>query len=281
MRELKLTQIWIYPIKSLGGIALSHSRVMKKGLELDRRWMLVDQDGVFITQRVHTILALFKLSIEPDHLVVNYNGDTIFVPLNRRGEHAPVQVQIWDDNVTACEVDERFSIWFSERLGIICRLVQFPEENPRQIDPEYSRPGEYVSLADSFPFLIVGDASLHNLNTRLDNPISMKRFRPNLVFSGGEPFEEDTWKEFTIGESSFQGVKPSSRCVLTTVDPETGNKGAEPLKTLAKFRRWNNKIYFGQNVVACNLTTISVGDKIMVHSSLEPNERLLALAPRT
>jgi uncharacterized protein YcbX len=261
MRELKLTQINIYPIKSLGGISLSSARVMSKGLQYDRRWMLVDSDGVCLTQRVHPTMALFKLAIEEDQLVVNHKENSLTIPIDGRSSHS-MKVTIWDDIVSANEVSQNYSQWFSELLGIDCKLVSFPEENARPVDPKYKVNGEHVSLADAYPFLIIGQSSLEDLNNRLSKSVPMNRFRPNFVFTGGDPYEEDGWKNFTIGSTKFVGVKPCSRCVLTTVNQDTAEKGIEPLKTLATYRKRDNKIYFGQNLVALDYNTIRVGDMI-------------------
>lgn len=264
MPELKLTQIWIYPIKSLGGIGLSSAKVWGKGLMYDRRWMLVDQDGKFLTQRVHPSMALFGLSLGDNCLHIRYRQETLTISLTPSAQSDPVSVQIWDDTVDAVEVNPAYSQWFSRHLGIQCRLVYFPEDNRRPIDPAY-RPGdENVSLADAYPFLIIGQRSLDDLNNRLSRTLSIRRFRPNFVFDGGEPYEEDTWTNFSIGATRFMGVKPCARCVLITVDPDTGEKGDEPLRTLATYRKQGNKIYFGQNVVALDLTEVRVGDTIHV-----------------
>lgn len=264
MSELKLTQIWIYPIKSLGGISLSSSTAMGKGLRYDRRWMLVDRDGKFLTQRVHPTMALFKLSIDNDALTVQFKEDSINIPLTQSASPNSRFVQIWDDTVEAVEVGAAFSQWFTKHLGIESSLVYFPEENARTVDPNYNVSDEHVSLADAYPFLIIGQSSLDDLNKRVGQALSMKRFRPNLVFEGGEPYEEDTWENFSIGTTRFQGIKPCARCVLITVNPETAEKGEEPLRTLSAYRKRGNKVYFGQNLVALDLKEVRVGDLITV-----------------
>jgi len=267
MKDLRLSEIWIYPIKSLGGIRLTSCKVMPKGLYLDRRWMLVDEQGKFITQRVHHTMALFKLRLEGDQLVVQYQDDTLAIPTTAAaGPTFPVT--IWDDTVQAFEVDPAVSTWFAHHLNMSCRLVYFPEDGARPVDPRYHVNHEHVSLADAYPFLIIGQSSLDDLNRRLPSPVPMNRFRPNLVFTGGEAFDEDRWRDFTVGQNRFVGVKPCARCVLTTVDQETGVKGAEPLRTLASYRTVTNKVMFGQNLVARDHTEINVGDLITVQGYL-------------
>jgi uncharacterized protein YcbX len=144
------------------------------------------------------------------------------------------------------------------------RLVFMSESTARKADPRYALQGENVSFADGFPYLLISRASLEDLNQRLPLAIEMNRFRPNFVVSGAAPFEEDSWKSIQIGDLRFTAVKPCSRCILTTIDPETGEKGAEPLKTLSSYRRINNKVLFGQNLVAAQTGTLREGDKIIV-----------------
>jgi hypothetical protein len=263
--ELTLSEIWIYPIKSLGGVKLTSTQVMPKGLKYDRRWMLIDENGMFMTQRTNAQMALFKLKLESDQLLISYHEDSITLSFHNPYNKSPLEVAIWDDRVTANEVNEIYSNWFSDRLGLKCKLVYFPETNPRPVDPRYKVNNEHVSLADAYPFLIIGQSSLDDLNKRLDTPVPMNRFRPNFVFTGGQAYEEDTWRNFTIGSNRYVGVKPCARCVLTTVNQDTAEKGTEPLKTLATYRRVENKVLFGQNAVALDYGNIVVGDKILLN----------------
>lgn len=257
---LTLTEIWIYPVKSLGGISIKSAKILPKGLEYDRRFMLIEENGLFMSQRVYPQMARFKTAITGDQLTITHNTDTISISLNPATTHPPRPVQIWDDLVMANEVDPNVSNWFAQRLDIPCKLVYFPEQNPRAVDPQYKVNEEHVSLADAYPFLIIGQASLDDLNTRLETPVPMNRFRPNFVFSGSKPYEEESWRDFSIGSNRFVGVKPCARCVLTTINQDTAQKGKEPLKTLATYRNFNNKIIFGQNAVAIDHTAISIGD---------------------
>jgi uncharacterized protein YcbX len=264
MKDLRVSEIWIYPVKSLGGIRLSSCKVMEKGLLYDRRFMLIDEEGKFMTQRVYPKMALFKLSIEDTQLTIRHQQESIALPIVPPISEPAQSVQIWDDRVHANEVSPIYSQWFSDLLGMKCRLVFFPEENERPVDATYKVNDEHVSLADAYPFLIIGQASLDDLNTRLQEPVPMNRFRPNFVFTGGDPFEEDDWRNFIIGSNGFTAVKPCARCILTTVNQDTAVRGAEPLKTLASYRTKNNKVYFGQNLVATHHLQIQVGDKISV-----------------
>lgn len=259
----RISEIWIYPIKSMGGISLETAQVRPKGFELDRRWMLVDETNRFITQREVTPMAFFKLSLSRDTLVVHHGNDHLEVPIAEQSG-SPFNAVVWDDTVQVVEVSNGKSQWFSEKLGMKCKLVSFPEGNPRPVDERYKVANDHVGLADGYPYLIIGQSSLDDLNSRLATPVPMNRFRPNLVFTGGEPFEEDTWRNFRVGENRFVGVKPCARCVLTTVDQATGQKGSEPLATLSRYRRNENKVLFGQNVIALDYDKVSVGDEVVL-----------------
>lgn len=271
---LTVTGIWIYPIKSLGGIPLTEAGLRPKGIDQDRRWMIVDEQGVCMTQREFTRMSAFAVQRDGEQFIVTFNGDVLNLSPGEADYSKPVDAQVWDDQVRVYEVSAGHSAWLSARLDKTCKLVFFPEDNPRQIDVNYAAQGKHVSLADAFPLLIIGEQSLQDLNTRLPAPITMNRFRPNVVFSGGIPYEEDLWMDFRIGSVRMSGVKRSARCVLTTIDPVTGQKGPEPLRTLARYRKEGNKIFFGQNVIHHEHGTIRLGDTITVerrrHSWVQP-----------
>jgi len=268
MSRLTLTQIWIYPIKSLAGIRLKSANVKQKGIAYDRRWMLVDESGRFLTQREHPEMSQFHPALDSGQLTIlnSVSGRSIVLDLEGENSGESRPVIIWDDEVQAIEVRHDYSQWFSDQLKRKCKLVFFPETNARPVDPDYAIKNEHVSLADGYPFLIIGQTSLDELNKRLKEPIPMNRFRPNFIFTGGTPHEEDSWKKFSIGKNQFIGVKPCGRCVITTVDQQTGKKGLEPLATLSTYRKTGSKITFGQNLVAINYDEVHEGDKIELES---------------
>jgi uncharacterized protein YcbX len=247
----------------MGGIRLNSAKVEGKGLKFDRRWMLVDENNMFITQRKISALSLFKLEMKPDFFLVRFKNESIELPFSTPQNTKPILSTIWDDQVSTIEVSRNYSQWFSDKLGFKCKLVSFPEDNTRLVDPQYAVNHDNVSLADGYPILAIGQSSLDDLNQKLESPVPMDRFRPNLVFTGGKPYEEDSWKEFTVGTNKFLGVKPCSRCVLTTIDQLTGEQGKEPLATLATYRKKENKIYFGQNVLSIDHYEIHEGDEII------------------
>ena len=205
-------------------------------------------------------MALFKPTWEGQHLSVSYKGDSIDIPAIPQGPAS--QATIWDDTVSVLEVSTKVSSWFSEHLSMPCRLVAFPEGHTRIVDLRYNLGESQVSLADGYPLLIIGQASLDDLNSRMEVPLPMNRFRPNVVFTGGDPYVEDEWKQFKIGSSTFAAVKPCGRCVLPTVDQDTGIMGREPLATLNKYRKRDGKVYFGMNLIPIDCNLIKVGDEI-------------------
>lgn len=224
----------------------------------------------FMTQRVHNTMALLKQSIDGKILTITKNDpkqsdrasisfDTAMIPKGK-----PFEGKIWDDTVVVSEVDTKLSQWFTTQLGMNCRLVSFQEADARPVDKKYHVNDENVSLADAYPFLIIGQSSLDDLNSRLEIKVPMNRFRPNFVYTGGNAFEEDSWRNFTIGSNRFVGVKPCARCVLTTVNQDTAEKGIEPLYTLSTYRKKETKVLFGQNVVAIDHSVVKVGDKISI-----------------
>lgn len=260
---LTLSEINIYPIKSLGGISLQSSEVEERGLKYDRRWVLVDESKKFFTQRIFPEMALIKVAVEKAGLRIQNKTETIgplFIPFEF--EHSKTdRVVIWNDKVTGEFYNNQIDDWFSETLGIKCHLVKMPESTKRVVDETYAQ-SKIVSFADGYPFLIIGESSLDDLNSRMETPLSMNRFRTNFVFTGGEPYEEDNWKKFQIGDVKFVAVKPCSRCVITTTNQETAERANEPLLTLSKFRKIDGKVMFGMNLICESVGQVSVGDKI-------------------
>jgi uncharacterized protein YcbX len=262
---LYLSQLYVYPIKSCGGIPLEASEVDERGLRHDRRWMVVDENGWFISQRELPRMALIRVPIEPDRLVVDAPGmPPLELPLSYTSGGKTVPARIWDDVVEASPVGDDADRWFSEFLGARCGLVYLPDASVRPVDPDYSSPGDQVSLADGFPFLLISEASLTDLNARLEQPVPMNRFRPNVVVGGCGPFAEDGWSLVRIGAITFRVVKPCARCTITTVDQGTAATGKEPLRTLARFRRTGTKVLFGQNLIHDQTGTLRTGEPVEV-----------------
>ncbi|MCB1801771.1 MAG: MOSC domain-containing protein [Gammaproteobacteria bacterium] len=242
-----LSAIYRYPVKSLRGQSFDALNADSRGLVGDRRWMVVDADGRFLTQRQLARMALVDARFDTgDVLCLDAPG---MPTLRVVGGDEPCQVEVWRDRVGAVGGDLAADRWLSEFLGMPCRLVHQPEDSRRPVDPDFARPDDQVGFADGFPFLLISQASLDALNARLELPVPMLRFRPNLVVAGCDAHAEDGWRRIRIGDMTFRVVKPCSRCVIPTVDIDTAERGREPLATLMSYRKRDNKIYFGQNLI--------------------------------
>lgn len=262
---LRVSQLYIYPIKSLGGIALNKAKVTDRGFQYDRRWMLVDHNNLFITQREIHQMALLKPALTDKGIKVTHSvkQSSYTISFNSfKNEFAAVT--IWDDTCTAGFVSDQADVWFSSMLEIPCRLVYMPDETRRITDQRYTGEDSITSFSDAYPFLLIGQSSLDDLNNKLTEALPMNRFRPNIVFTGGEPYEEDMMHTFVISDITFHGVKLCARCVMTTIDQENSATGKEPLKTLARYRSKDKKIMFGQNLSHEGLGEIKIGDELQV-----------------
>ena len=261
-----LASIHVYPIKGCAGLSPDAWPVDGFGLMHDRRWMIVDAAGEFVTQRDHPRLALIQPAFDEDALRVDAPGlPTLRVPL-RVASDARRDVRVWNDRCAALDTGDEAAEWFARFLGFDARLAFMPEETVRQVDPRYAADGERVGFADAFPFLLIGAASLDQLNQRLERPLPMNRFRPNLTVLGAAPHAEDAWQRIRIGGIAFRVVKPCARCVVTTVDQTTAVAGSEPLRTLATYRKQNGKVMFGQNLIHEGTGILRRGAQVVVES---------------
>jgi uncharacterized protein len=261
---LQLAALNIYPIKSARGIALREWEVDEFGLQHDRRWMVVDESGRFLSQRTHPRMALVIPSVADGLLRVNGPGmPALETPLTP-ATSVTTTVSVWNDVCAATWLGEKPAEWFSAFLGTACSLVHMPAGVVRPVNPMFAPAGSRVSFADGYPFLIISEESLADLNGRLSDPLPMNRFRPNLVVSGGEPFAEDTWAEVEISGVRLRVVKPCERCVVTTTDQATATRGKEPLRTLATYRKVKDEVMFGQNAIHENTGRLRVGDPVVI-----------------
>lgn len=261
---MEITKIIIYPIKSLGGVEVQESEIDLFGLKYDRRWMIVTPNGKALTQRENHELSQFEVAIVNDKIKVTHKQDFSFqvnLPLSiTNGIES--EVAIWNDNCIALEATGSINQLFTQKIGQDVKLVYLPEQNGRIIDTKYAHKGEITSFTDGFQILILGEEAVSLLNSKLEEELTYKRFRPNLLFSGGTPHCEDHFGDFSIGKAFFQAVKPCSRCVITTINPETSKTSKEPLKTLQTYRLINQKVMFGMNVIVKSGDLIRVGDSI-------------------
>ena len=261
---MKVSALYCYPIKSCRGTALDPATVGPRGIHGDRCLMLVGPDGGFLTQREHPRLALIQPQWRSESLEVTAPGmPPHLLEPTTRGPRRPVT--IWRDTCEAVDQGEAAAQWFSAYLGIACRLVRLADDFSRRVDARFApRPTDQTSFTDGYPFLVLSQASLDDLNGRLASPLPMDRFRPSIVVAGSPPFAEDAWKVIRIGGIVFDLVKPCSRCAITTTDQATAERGVEPLRTLAAYRTVNGKVLFGQNAIHRGTGQLRRGDAVEV-----------------
>jgi uncharacterized protein YcbX len=263
--NLHLSALHLYPIKSCAPLMQRQAQVEPRGLAGDRRWMIVDEDDRFITGRQQPRLVLVSAEAMAAGLRLAAPG---MPPCEVRVPPADAprrRVSVWRSQVQAQEAEAAAQDWISRFLGQPCRLVYMDQTARRPVDPAYGRPGDEVSFADGFPLLLISQASLDGLNARLAQPVSMLRFRPNLVVAGPlAPHAEDGWKRVRVGAIEFDVVKPCTRCVFTTVIPERGvfDTSGEPLRTLRTYRRTAEGVNFGQNLIARGIGLLRLGDPV-------------------
>jgi uncharacterized protein len=278
VRGVQLSGLFIYPIKACAGIALQQADVVERGLAFDRRYMLVDRSGTFITQREMPRLCRVATALDGERLLVSTPGqatlelprepasDLPLSPSSLNHQSSPLlkrqPYRVWDSVGSALEHPSG-SRWFSEFLNDEVSLLYMPDSERRDVNPNRARPGDIVSFADSYPFLLMSEASLADLNQRLVEPVEMRRFRPNLVFSGSEPYAEDGFATLRIGGLSFRGVKRCERCVVTTINPDTAVSSQEPLRTLSHYRLDDGKVWFGMNLIHDGCGTLRLGDAVI------------------
>jgi uncharacterized protein YcbX len=237
------------------------------GLENDRRMMVVTNEGKFLTQREYPRLALVTPKLNHGVLELSApNYDSTQLGIQTSG--IPWPINIWKSKgVHTIDQGEEAAQWFSGWLGTSVRLVHIAEGYKRRLNPHYAvSPDDHTGFADGYPILLISEASLEDLNSRLDAPVPMNRFRPNLVLKGCEPFAEDRWKRIRIGDVELAIVKPCPRCVVTTIDKETLEQGKEPLRVLSSYRKQKGGAMFGQNVIPINEGRIEVGKEVQVIS---------------
>ena len=262
---ISISELNIFPVKSLGGITLDTADLTLPGLRFDRRWMVVAPDGRFITQRTCPQMAMVETRIVNDQLALaSFGMDDHLVPYSS-ADMSRLSTEVWGDAVNAMDVGDETAAWLSQALGEECRLVVFPQSETRYCDGGRAKPDDHTHFADGFPLLIVSQASLDDLNNRLDTPVEMKRFRPNIVVSGCDAFAEDSWQSIEVGGISIRIVDGCPRCSVPTVDPSTGMlSGPEPIHTLSSYRERDGEVYFGVNAAADREGPIAVGDTVTV-----------------
>ena len=262
-REIRVTSIDIFPIKSCRGITVTRAEVTRRGLALDRRWMIVEREGGrFVSQREEARLALVDVAVREGALALSAPGMGALALPVAHDEGARRDVTVWRTTVPAA-VHREGSEWMSAYLSRALDLVYLPDDVHREINPKYAAPGDHVSFADGYPLLLASEGSLADLNARLAAPLPMRRFRPNVTISGAAAWDEETWPSVRIGALSFRAPKPCERCVVTTIDPATAEKGPEPLRTLAAYRNREGAVWFGMNLVPDAEGQLAIGDVVL------------------
>ncbi|MDQ7016651.1 MAG: MOSC domain-containing protein, partial [Gammaproteobacteria bacterium] len=253
-----------YPCKSLRGISLDSVLLEARGLQDDRRWMVVDSNGEFITQRQQPRMALVDVQLTDEGLLISL-AESEPVCASRGGGNV-FQVKVWNDWVEAESCGREVDEWLSDFLTQPCRVVYMADHVQRPVDPVYAEAGKQVSFADGFPLLLISEASLEALNEKLEQPVSMAHFRPNVVVTGCEAFAEDQWRQLKIDEVELCVVKPCSRCVITSIDPNSAEKHPQqqPLRTLLTFRKQGKEVCFGQNIIPSKMGVLSLSQKVTV-----------------
>ncbi|MFD3512873.1 MOSC domain-containing protein [Streptomyces sp. NPDC058657] len=265
----------VYPVKALGGFAPPDTAIEPWGPAGDRRWLVTDAQGKALTQREQPRLALASSRALPGGAVrlIAPGLDPLDVPVPQPVGTDPVS--LFGSKYEAVPAGQDADAWLSGHLGVAARLMHLDDPaHRRPVDPEFARPGETVSFADGFPLLVTTLASLDALNTLIaqggtpgEGPLPMNRFRPNLVLDGTAPWAEDHWRRIVVGEVSFRVAKPCGRCIVTTTDQHTAERGKEPLRTLARHRRSGTSLLFGQNLVPENTGVVRIGDPVTLHTS--------------
>ncbi|MGW3632212.1 MOSC domain-containing protein [Streptomyces sp. NPDC005122] len=275
MGNAELHSIHVHPVKAFRGQSPRDAVVEPWGLAGDRRWALIDDGGKVVTQRQQPRLALAAAELVPGGVRLSAPGRaSLSVPVPEQTAADRTTLDLFGDKVEAVLAGTAAHVWCSEYLGSETHLVHMDDPATRRpLDPEYGRPGETVSFADGYPLLLTTLASLDALNSLIaqgdrspEGPLPMNRFRPNVVVSGTTAWAEDDWTRVTIGEVAFRVARPCGRCVVTTTDQDTAERGREPLRTLGRHRRFGSRLVFGQNLVPESTGIVRVGDPVTVVS---------------
>ena len=255
-------ELYIYPIKSLAGIRVENAKAEEMGFENDRRWMLIGEENQFITQRKYPNLSQFYPKIAAGKITILHENTSHEFFIDESLEE-PLFSKVWDDKTKVFEVNKATSKWFSEALSFECKLVKIANKGDRKHHSSKLSKSLNVSLADGYPYLLIGLESLNFLNEKLDEKITIERFRPNIVISSQLAHEEDSFGNFQIGNVKFKNAKPCGRCIMVNNDPKNGIVKKEPLNTLSTYRKVDNSILFGTNIMCLNEGEIAVGDTLI------------------
>ena len=264
---MHVTEIYTYPVKSLAGISHQSAELTVTGLRHDRQWMVVQPDGTFMTQRIYPQMALVETGISDSKLVLSSFGmEDWLVDDPFDGQADRIATDVWGSGINGVAHSTSTNQWLSDAIGTDCMLISFPETENRQCDTEFASEGDHTLFADGYPLLLAAQASLDDLNSKLAEPVGMNRFRPNIVVSGCDAFEEDSWHKIKINQVGLRFAKHCERCSVPTVNQATGMlEGPEPIHTLSSYRRREDgEVYFGTCLVPEGTGVLSIGDEVSV-----------------
>jgi uncharacterized protein YcbX len=260
-----ISQLYYHPIKSLGSILTDQFSVGPCGPMLDRRIMLVDPTGTFITQRQAPLMSLISVNDLGCEFRLTYQDDSILLPWpNFSTKTKSVLVDVWGEKINGQLMPSAGSSWLSAILNKEVRLVYMDDSEHRQVDLEYVDKGVRTGFADGFPFLLISQASIDFISEKVGYGISVQRFRPNIVVSGCQPFEEDGWRKIKIGQIEFDIVKSCSRCVIPTINLQTAEKDKAVMQVMLDYRKKGAEVFVGQNLVHRQLGILRAGQPVTV-----------------
>ncbi len=261
---MKIKDIIIYPVKGMAGISVPSAMTTNRGFQHDRTWMLVNAEGKFITQREYASMALFKTKIDSSELVVEFEGDEISIPLVPSNS-SKQRVKVWRHIFDATLVSDHVDQWFSNKLNMECRMVYMGPDDKRHKSLIKAPRKTELSFADGYPYLIIGTASFDGLQSKLEEPIAINRFRANIIIETTDPHCEERWDFIEVGGAVLKMIKPCARCPVVNINQETGESTKSVLKTLSTYRKMSSKVYFGMNTVSIEDGEIKVGDFVLVN----------------
>lgn len=257
-----ISELYIHPVKSMAAQPVSELTFTDLGPKHDRQWMLISDSGKFMSQRHTPVLCRFFPRVSEKGLVIEFEGKHSPM-VTFKGHLTPdTDVSVWGDEFRAIDCGNEIAEWLGEMLNNDVRLVEISEHSNRQIDTDYAQKGQYVGFADGFPTLVASSTSLMEFNSHLESPIDMRRFRPNIVIDGAKPYAEDQWQKLRIGELELELVKPCSRCIMPSINPDNATKEMAVNQVLQKTRRKGRETYFGQNALHSSNGKIRIGQPV-------------------
>lgn len=262
---LVVSSLWHYPVKSLAGVSLENMKISAWGPHLDRRWMVIDDRGRFITQRQLPAMSRLAAALTDTGVrIIDLDDNSQSIDVHQPSGGQDYLVTVWSDQCIALDAGDEAAEWLTCRLGKDLRLCFMDENTHRQVDTQYAEAGIRVSFADGFPFLLCSDASAAILSGSLGRSLDMRRFRPNIVVSGADAFAEDSWRQIRIANIEFEIVKPCSRCAIPTINLDSGLREPDVFKVLRAERQRDGEVFFGQNLIHRGDGEIAVGQRVEI-----------------